>query len=317
MKRLFRYILISAILLALTGGGAAAQFKSEAFSQNYSNGNEPVDTAQAPMFSFKNYIRGLAHKDTLKIGTMFAGSMVCIGGEQIYNKQYWKLPIVYGGLGASVGLGLHYRNTYRSSLDAYNNALLSDSSAPYTVDDKAGKLSKAMLASGALFYWGALMDGVINFEGGTEHLPGRATLYSVLCPGLGQIYNEEYWKIPIYWGGLLASFHFWDLYKLNYEKYRSIYYEATAPEGNYEGPISADNAKYYRDIYRRYRDYSVLAIAAVYLLQVIDANVFAYMRDFEVNDDISLHIRPTVICPDMQYAYKPSGALGMSFGINF
>ena len=174
-----------------------------------------------------------------------------------------------------------------------------------------------MFASGALIYWGALMDGVVNFKSDREHLPGRATLYSALFPGLGQIYNEEYWKIPIYWGGMLATFHFWDLYKVNYLRFKNIYLEATGSPETYSGPISADNAKYYRDIYRRYRDYSVLSIAAVYLLQVIDANVFAYMRDFEVNEDISLHVRPTIICPDMQYAFKPSGAIGMSFGINF
>lgn len=317
MKRFSLFILLSAVLLALSGVGAAAQFKSDAFSQDYSNSNEPADTAQTPLFSFKNYIRGLAHKDTLKIGTMFAGSMVCIGGEQIYNKQYWKLPVIYGGIGASVGLGLKYRSTYNKSLDAYNAALALDPAAPYTVNDKASTISKVMFATGALFYWGGLMDGVVNFEEKSEHLPGRATLYSALFPGLGQIYNEEYWKIPIYWGGLLAAYHFWDLYKVNYVRFKNIYTEASSQDSKYEGPIPAENAKYYRDVYRRYRDYSVLAIAAVYLLQVIDANVFAYMRDFEVNDDISMHIRPAVICPDLQYASTGTGAFGMSFGINF
>jgi hypothetical protein len=81
--------------------------------------------------------------------------------------------------------------------------------------------------------------------------------------------------------------------------------------------ISGETALYYRDIYRRYRDYSVLAIAAFYLIQVIDANVFAYMQDFEVNEDIALHIRPSVITPDLQFASRPVNAVGISLGFTF
>ena len=52
------------------------------------------------------------------------------------------------------------------------------------------------------------MDGVVSYKSDKEPLPGRATLYSILLPGLGQIYNGELFKVPIYWGGLMASVHF-------------------------------------------------------------------------------------------------------------
>jgi hypothetical protein len=68
---------------------------------------------------------------------------------------------------------------------------------------------------------------------------------------------------------------------------------------------------------RRYCNYSMLAIAAFYLIKVIDANVFAYMQDFEVNEDIALHIRPSVITPDLQFASRPVNAVGISLGFTF
>ena len=87
--------------------------------------------------------------------------------------------------------------------------------------------------------------------------------------------------------------------------------------------ISAETAKWYRDVYRRYRDYSIVATALIYLLQVIDANVFAYMHDFELTDDIAMSVEPAVIAPDNAYAMNTStyttggNALGVRFGLRF
>ena len=169
-------------------------------------------------------------------------------------------------------------------------------------------------------------DKVINFKeifGGLAHKRemriGSMFGTSVILPGAAQIYNREYWKLPIYWGGLVACAYFFDLNKTNYERFRRIYREATDPEVQYTGPINADTALYYRDTYRRYRDYSVLAFAVVYLLQVIDANVFSYMHDFSVEDDLTLNIEPAVISPDAQFAScngVPSG-VGLKLGLKF
>jgi hypothetical protein len=89
-------------------------------------------------------------------------------------------------------------------------------------------------------------------------------------------------------------------------------------------PLDAETAKWYRDVYRRYRDYSIVATALFYVLQIIDANVFAYMHDFEVTDDLSMNIEPAVISPYNEYAMRmtPSigygqNAVGMSMSFRF
>ena len=315
MRKAAAYILTVLLCMVALSVSVSAQFKSEAFSQDY--GSDGADTtASQPMFSVKDYCRQVFHKDSIAhIGTLFAGSTVFIGGQQIYQKQYWKLPIIYGGIGAGAGLGFYYRKQYRTSLDAYNAALELDPETTVTVDKRARTASTIAFAAAGAVYWGGLMDGVINFDRGTYPLAGRATLYSLLCPGLGQAYNKEYWKIPLYWTALVTSYHFWDHNRTNFKRFRSIYLEAVDTEVKYTGPISSSTASYYRDYYRRMRDYSVLAMAAFYLIQVIDANIFAYMQDFEVSDDLSLHVSPTVINTDMQFA--SSYGLGMSVGFRF
>ena len=102
----------------------------------------------------------------------------------------------------------------------------------------------------------------------------------------------------------------------NYKRFKRIHNEASME--NSQSPISAETALWYRDVYRRYRDYSIVATALFYFLQVLDANVFAYMHDFEVNDDISLKVEPAMIPPDNAYAIHttPGSSLGQSaFGL--
>ncbi len=286
--------LLTTFLFALIAFCAFAQFKSEAFTQSYNDDVAGQKDSTDVLFSFKEYFGGLAHKNELKIGTLAAGSALFLGGEQIYNRQYWKLPIVYGAVFTPLGFGIY--NSVKGNTDVATYCYI----------------------GAGVAYWAMHMDGVISYKADKYPLPGKATLYSLLLPGLGQAYNGEFWKIPIYIGGLGAAYYFYDTNRINYERYRRIYKEATDTEVVYTGPITAEQALYYRNVYRRYRDYSILAMGLVYLLQVIDANVFSYMHDFEIVDDLALSVSPTIIAPDTQLALNPQQpAVGMSIGLRF
>lgn len=302
-------LLVLVAFSILAAPGAHCQFKEKAFSQNYNDPNAKKDTTKnEKFFSFAEYYRGITHKDKMQMSTMCIGSSVFVGGAQIYNKQYWKLPVIYGGLAASVAGGLYFRSRYEK--DPTNTS--------------ARAWSNGLFVAGGLIYWGAMFDGVYNYKTDNPHYPARATMYSILLPGLGQIYNGEAWKLPIYWGGLIGCAHFYILNNKNYERYRNIYNlattEDTASQLAAEWPHGAQTALYYRNAYRRLRDYSLLGFVAVYLLQAIDANVFAYMQDFEVSDNIAMRIEPTIINSDNNYALGGASAMpafGMRLGLRF
>ena len=290
--KVFRYILLVCLIWGCASQMVHAQFRSEAFTQNYNEdtGANPADTSDK-LFSFEEYFGGLAHKRPARIGTLVGGSAILVGGCQIYNKQYWKLPIVYGGLAVGLGGGIWTLEKYKKTGDEWcKNAY------PW------------FFAAAGLTWWASLLDGAICYHADRKPDPGKSTIYSLLCPGMGQIYNGESWKVPIYWACLVGSVHFYVTNKTNYERYRWIYDQASNPETSSSTPIPAETAKWYRDEYRRYRDYSVLALAGFYLLQVIDANVFAYMGDFEVNDNISMRVSPAVITPYDHYAGDFAGS---------
>ena len=300
-KASVRILLVAAVLFIAACLPSSAQFRKEAFTQSYNSDADSLSMSDSTdkMINFKEIFGGMAHKRDMRIGTMFGTSLFIPGTSQIYNKQYWKLPIVYGGIGAGLATGITYHFKYQQS------------------GNQADKTAATwgFVAAGVTYY-ASLMDGAVSYKTDRNPFPGRATVYSILLPGLGQIYNGEYWKIPIYVGGIVGSVHFYAVNRTNYIRYRDIYREANEP--GYTGPVSAEQAKYYRDEYRRYRDYSVVAIAAFYLLQVIDANVFCYMRDFDVSENIAMRVSPTVIMPEGNNCYammKP--ATGVSVGLRF
>jgi hypothetical protein len=274
------------------------QFKRDAFTQTYADTTEKTKTDSSAIFSFKEFFGGLAHKRSSSLKNLTIGSTVFIGGNQIYHKQYWKLPIIYGGIGAGIYGGIHFNNLYQQ-----------------TEDQRYKTYSTLSYVGAGLVWWGSLMDGVICYNEGTRTPdPAKSTFYSLLLPGLGQIYNGEAWKVPIYLGIMAGSVHFWIDNDVQYRRWKWIHNQATSTDPDVEKPPqSAESAKYYRDVYRRYRDYSILFTALSYIIQVIDANVFAYMQDFEVDDNITMQVSPALV--PMDYAAAPG--VGLSIGLRF
>jgi hypothetical protein len=132
----------------------------------------------------------------------------------------------------------------------------------------------------------------------------KAALRSAIIPGWGQAYNKKYWKIPIVYGALaipVATF----IYNKNwYEKtryaYQVKYYNDTSfvsdlPTDGIDPqilPLSTQSTRIYRDEFRKNMDFSVLAFLLLWGLNVADAAVDGHLKSFNVNDDLSLKIKP-------------------------
>lgn len=293
MKRFFKYavaVLIVALVfprqnvMAQFNPGAAGTFSSNIYNiQDTTSVNDT--TTYKPSFTFRKYFRSLAHKDTMTLSNVLFGAMFLPGTGQIYNRDYWKVPVVYAALGGSVtGAYLMNKKWHKDG------------------SKSAKDLRDIFVYTAAATYWGQLMDANIRYKSYEKHLPARASFYSALLPGLGQAYNGDYWHIPLYYGGFMVSGYCWAFNQRQYKRYR--HYLMEVQEGTYEGPYTQDDLIWFRDTYRRNRDYSVIATLLIYILNVIDANVFAHFANFDISDDITFNVAPAIIP-----ASYPSGGL--------
>lgn len=129
--------------------------------------------------------------------------------------------------------------------------------------------------------------------------PSRAAFYSAVLPGLGQIYNRSYWKLPLVYGGLGAAGYFYVTNNKEYHNYRDAFKRRRAGytddpyydlNGDGEGPDVTDNGlENGQDYYQGNRDLSLLIFIGVYALQIIDANVDAHLKQFNINKDLTLN----------------------------
>ena len=121
--------------------------------------------------------------------------------------------------------------------------------------------------------------------------PKKALWFSLALPGLGQIYNRSWWKAPLIYGGLGVSIWFIQENHKNYKDFRTAYSESFDP--NSENELvqkypNQESLRRIRDIYYKRYQLSIIATAAVYLMNGIEAYVDAHLKNFEISDDLSL-----------------------------
>ena len=163
-------------------------------------------------------------------------------------------------------------------------------------------------------------------------------LYAALFPGLGQVYNGKYWKLPIVYGGYVGLIYVLGWNSNNYNDYFNAYktiakYQAVSQMSKVDkdylnelfkipywdlniNPSHFDSFKTQlkggKDYYRRSRDMSVIAIAALHVLSIIDASVDANLSDFDIGDSLSMHIEPM----PMNFGIGPQ-VIGLNVAFNF
>lgn len=125
--------------------------------------------------------------------------------------------------------------------------------------------------------------------------PSRAAFYSVVLPGLGQAYNKKYWKIPIIYAGMATGIYFYIQNDKDYDRFRDAYKRRLAgftdDEFYGEGTspiISNDRLIDAQKSAQRNKDLSLVVSIVFYLVNIIDANVDAHLKQYNVSKDLSL-----------------------------
>lgn len=130
--------------------------------------------------------------------------------------------------------------------------------------------------------------------------PSRVLFKSMIIPGWGQVVNRQVWKVPIIYGMLGGLTYYSILMNRNYQDYRAAYYNLQYPDEDPRfGPTpdyippdqNLESLRFSRNAYRNRRDLTFIGIALAYGLNIVDAYVFAHMRDFDVSDDLSANIQ--------------------------
>lgn len=120
--------------------------------------------------------------------------------------------------------------------------------------------------------------------------PSKAAFYSAVLPGLGQAYNRSYWKIPIVYGALGTGIYFYIRNDHEFHNYRDAYKRRLAgyQDDKYQGKISDDGLIRAQKLFRKNKEISLFVTVLLYALNIVDANVEAHLRQFNVSENLSL-----------------------------
>lgn len=130
--------------------------------------------------------------------------------------------------------------------------------------------------------------------------PRKAILYSAVLPGMGQVYNKKYWKVPIVYGGLIGLIAVVNYYDVQGTKYRNDLFDflngntSTIAGSPPKSPLGLDEAQLRSriDQARRQRDYFIIITGFFYILQLVDAHVDAHLKEFDLNPKLKVKIEP-------------------------
>ncbi|TFG76066.1 MAG: hypothetical protein E4H26_05120 [Flavobacteriales bacterium] len=137
--------------------------------------------------------------------------------------------------------------------------------------------------------------------------PSKAAFYSAIFPGMGQIYNKRYWKAPLVWGAIGTGIYAYTWNNDLYGRYRTAFkrrqagftddefYDIRTPDDGIlpAEPDLPDSAlEDAQERYQRDRDLALVITIGLYILNIVDANVDAHLKQFNIDDDLSFDLQP-------------------------
>lgn len=148
------------------------------------------------------------------------------------------------------------------------------------------------------------------------HSPRKASIYSAILPGMGQVYNRQYWKVPVLYAGIATLTYFFIFNTDKYHTYRNEYIarinnDSTSLNTSYV--LYSDNTiLQLKNYYQRNLEFTYIVAGLVYLLNIIDASVYAHLFTYDVGNDLSLRIDPMLNNNFLRSGSPPSAGLKLT-----
>lgn len=291
-----------------------------------SKGDSIAPDGRRIRFNKRGEVRRPFISDSMGLSQMCWMSLPLPGFGQIYNKQYWKLGILYPAVGGTVTLFALENKKYKPLKAEYDQYLIDngymrteelDALQTKMIRHNTRRQIYAGLAIATYIYF--IGDAAYNYSTNDVSDIKKATTLSTICPGAGQIYNKSYWRVPIVIGGLASTIYTIDWNNRGYQRFKTAYalrvdYDndpSKYPNGSadeFRGAYTATFLKNLKNSYRRNRDLCILLTAGVYILNIIDAHVDAHLKDFDISDNLAMDIEP--------YFGTTTVATKPTFGVN-
>ncbi len=278
---------------------------------------------------------------------MVAISLALPGFSQLYNKQAWKIPVLYGTVAAGVGVYAWQTKLYRPYKQQYDafidhkgkrsdhgtgsqewkhyEATMNELQAGMIRHNTYRQLAIGFAAASYMYF---LIDGTLNYPGVATDVK-KATTLAMVFPGAGQIYNKTYWKLPIVVGGfsILGYVVGWNNrgYQRNMRAFNALTdgNDATVDEFTENGnPRSESDLLQMKNSYRRNRDLCLIFLGLFYIMQTIDAHATAHMKAYDVSDNLAASRMQISFEPSMDrfFSHRAGGAVntyGFSLNMRF
>jgi hypothetical protein len=254
--------------------------------------------------------------DSISSAKVWLASQVVPGSGQVINRQYWKIPIFYAGMGSMVYMGLQANDKYHATLNKYNQPYYSPLEK-YRFEEQwtQYRIQRNLFYAGAgAFYIASVADALIvrNKE---KHSPLTASVLSALLPGMGQMYNQKPWKLPFVFGSIAAIYYVIDFNQRGYKRFGTALLEY--PNNEFGQIRSESDLIYLRNGYRRNRDLAIIGMAGFYLLNIVDAYVDAHFFDWDISDDLAFNFEPLIFSNPMANIANQNLTLGLRLNFNF
>lgn len=254
--------------------------------------------------------------DSISSAKVWLASQVVPGSGQVINRQYWKIPIFYAGMGSMVYMGLQANDKYHATLNKYNQPYYSPLEK-YRFEEQwtQYRIQRNLFYAGAgAFYIASVADALIvrNKE---KHSPLTASVLSALLPGMGQVYNQKPWKLPFVYGAIASIYYVIDFNQRGYKRFGTALLEY--PNNEFGQIRSESDLIYLRNGYRRNRDLAIIGMAGFYLLNIVDAYVDAHFFDWDISDDLAFNFEPLIFSNPMANNTNQNLTLGLRLNFNF
>lgn len=160
-------------------------------------------------------------------------------------------------------------------------------------------------------------DTIVRIQEMDILAPSRAAFYSAVLPGLGQLYNKKYWKVPVVWAAMGSSIYFYVNNDNKYNTYRTAFKlsEAGRPHEfdglNGNSLVSTDGLIRAQNFYKKNRDLSLFLTIGFYILNIVEANVDAHLPDKALDTNISFN--PTLFTAPVTNLTMVGATVSFSF----